>query len=215
MKIYDLMPSIGELIPHDYEHIRTKEYDNVIADFLKSAKKEQSFEQISGAPGAGKTTFCKKFEDDCFLSFDAIMENLPQYQSELKQYGNVQAFKNNEMPARIVGYEILRQMVESGYKIILDNSGVSRAHLELCENLKKFGYKTKINFITCDLKTCLKRAQIREQHTHRHTPEDMIRTRYSLIEQYIPQYQKVVDVVDIYDTSENKYVLKNHFCHNF
>ena len=204
------MPSVTELIPCDYEHIRTPEYEYVVADFFKCAKKEKSFEQISGAPGAGKTTFCKKFDEN-FLSFDEIMENLPQYKNDVKEYGNVQAFKNHEMTARIIGYEILRRAVEGGYKIVLDNSGVSQAHLELCKKLKSLGYSTKIDFITCDIQLCLKRAKIREKYTHRHTPEEMIRQRFDLISQYIPKYQEIADEVDIYDTSENKYILKNHF----
>jgi len=57
----------------------------------------------------------------------------------------------------------------------------------------------------------LKRAKIREKYTHRHTPEEMIRQRFDLISQYIPKYQEIADEVDIYDTSENKYILKNHF----
>ena len=212
MRIYDLMPSVKELIPYDYPQIRSGEYDEIIADFFKTAKKEKFFEQISGAPGAGKTTFCRRFDDDCFLSFDEIMENLPKYQQDLEKYGSAQAFKNNEITARIIGYEILRHAIENGYKIILDNSGVSQAHLELCKKLKDLGYKTKIDFITCNLQLCLERAQIREKYTHRHTPEEMIKRRFDLVMQYIPQYESIADEVDIYDTSENKYVLKSHFC---
>lgn len=211
MKIYDLMPSIKELIPYDYEQIRSDDYDAIIADFFKNAEKEKTFEQISGSPGAGKTTFCKKFDNN-FLSFDEIMENLPQYQKDLEEYGNEQAFKRNEITARIIGYEILRQAISNGYQLILEHSGVNDAHLELFENLHKLGYKTKVDFILCDIKIAINRAKIREKYTHRHTPEEMIRKRYSLIEQYIPQYEKIADEVDIYDTSENKYVLKSHFC---
>lgn len=212
MRIYDLMPSVKELIPYDYPQIRSGEYDEIIADFFKTAKKEKFFEQISGAPGAGKTTFCRRFDDDCFLIFDEIMDNLPKYQQDLEKYGSAQAFKNNEITARIIGYEILRHAIENGYKLILEHSGVNSAHLELFENLHKLGYKTKVDFILCDEKTSIKRAKIREKYTHRHTPKEMIKQRFELISTYIPQYQRIADEVDIYDTSENKYVLKNHFC---
>jgi len=213
MKIYDLMPSVKELIPFDYEHIRTSEYDIIISDFFKFAGKEKLFIQISGAPGAGKTTFCKKFNNECFLSFDEIMENLPQYQQDLQKFGNEQAFKNNEITARIIGYEILRRAIENNYKIVLEHSGVNPAHLELFENLHKLGYQTKVDFILCDIKTSLKRAKIREKYTHRHTPEDMIRQRFALINEYIEKYKKIADEIDIYDTTENKYILKKHFFH--
>ena len=212
MKIYDLMPSVKGLIPYDYEHIRSEEYDEIIADFFKNAKKENVFIQISGAPGAGKTTFCKKFNNECFLSFDGIMENLPQYQNDLQQYGSEQAFKNHELTARIIGYEILRRSIENGYKLILEHSGVNSAHLELFEKLREMGYKTKIYFILCEIKKSLQRAKTREKYTHRHTPEEMIQKRFCLLNEYIEKYIKIADEVDIYDTSEDIYVLKNHFC---
>ena len=86
MRIYDLIPSVENLIPYDYTHIACDEYEKVISDFLQRCHKGNSFVQVSGAPGVGKTSFCRKLADDVFLSFDKIMEELPSYQSDLKKY---------------------------------------------------------------------------------------------------------------------------------
>lgn len=203
MQIYDIMPSVKNLIPYDYEKIKSAEYDNVINAILQKLKslKHRTFIQVSGCPGAGKTTFCHNNFADNFLSFDSIMEHLPSYQNDLKKYGEKEAFSRWEIVARIIGYEVLRRAVEQNLGIVLEHSGVNPAHLELFDNIKKRGYNTKSCFVLCDLPTAQKRASEREKITHRHTPKTMIKERFAKINSYIPQYKKVADEVDVYDTT--------------
>ena len=200
MKIYDLMPSVKDLIPYDYEHIRSEEYEKIVCDFLGKCPKERFFEQVSGAPGAGKTTFCQKSINGCFLSFDKIMEDLPSYQKDLIEYGSKKAFQNNEIVARVIGYEILRRAVDSGCKLVLEHSGVNLAHLELFCNLKKLKYKTRVDFVISDLKTLLERVKVREAITKRHTPKKMVEQRYALVNEYIEKYRKIADEVKVYSS---------------
>lgn len=204
MKIYDLMPSVKDLIPYDYEHICNAEYERVVCSFLNNCQKEKYFEQVSGAPGAGKTTFCRKLYGDNFLSFDKIMENLPSYQNDLQKYGSKIAFQNNEITARIIGYEILRRAIENGYKIIFEHSGVNSAHLELFNNLKKLHYKTKVDFILCDLPTIIERVKQREAISQRHTPQDIIIQRFTLIDEYIEKYKKIADIIKIHSSKDEQ-----------
>lgn len=205
VKIYELMPSIESLIPYDYEHIKCDEYENIIKKFITNCKKGNSFEQVSGAPGSGKTTFCKTILNCNFLSFDQIMEELPSYQSDLQKYDNKQAFANNEITARIIGYEILRRAIENKYSLVLEHSGVNPAHLELFTNLKKINYKTKIDFLLCDLNILIERVKLREKNTQRHTPAKMVEQRYLLINDYIKKYQKIADEINIYNSTDNRY----------
>lgn len=205
MTIYDLMPSIKDLIPYDYEHIRCAEYETVIANFLQNCHRGNFFEQISGAPGAGKTTFCQKLSDKNFLSFDKIMESLPSYQNDLLKYGSKPAFANNEIIARIIGYEILRRAIENKYSLVMEHSGVNNAHLELFTNLRKLHYKTKVDFIICDLNILLERVKLREAATMRHTPPNMVKQRFSLVNHYISKYQAVADEVKVYKSVNDTY----------
>ena len=205
MKIFDLMPSVKDLIPYDYEHICCGEYEKIINDFLGNCHKGILFEQVSGAPGSGKTTFCQKVIKDNFLSFDNIMENLSSYQSDQQKYGSKQAFENNEIVARIIGYEILLRAVENRYAIILEHSGVNSAHLELFVNLKKLNYQTKVDFLICDLDVLLERVKLREKITHRHTPQEKIEKRYALIQEYIEKYKQIADEVKIYNSMNERY----------
>ena len=79
------MPDIYKLIPYDYAAIRKPEYDRLLDLYMSKAKasKQPVFVQVSGIPGAGKSTFCahnKWNKDKLFISFDAIMNSLPAYQ---------------------------------------------------------------------------------------------------------------------------------------
>lgn len=116
MQLSDLLPAVGELIPYDYETIRTPEYETLLAGLLAGAVSQTAphFVQIGGIPGAGKTTFCKNshWDERLFISFDKIMESLPAYRQDIYRLGAVRAFNRWEMPARIIGYEALRRAVE-------------------------------------------------------------------------------------------------------
>ena len=113
MQLSDLLPAVGELIPYDYETIRTPEYETLLAGLLAGAVSQTAphFVQIGGIPGAGKTTFCKNshWDERLFISFDKIMESLPAYRQDIYRLGAVRAFNRWEMPARIIGYEALRR----------------------------------------------------------------------------------------------------------
>jgi len=212
--IYSLMPNVYDLIPYGYEKIRTAEYDTIINNYLANFQKNKNptFTQVGGIPGAGKTTFCSKLKNDVFLSFDAIMENIPEYKQDLYLLGCVEAFKKWEIPARIIGYEILVRAINANYSIVLEHSGVNEAHIQLFENLKKIGYQTNMYFILCELPLALERVKSREKITNRHTPPDMIKKRFSLVNEYINRYKNVACNTVIYDTSNNCFALQNKFC---
>lgn len=83
--------------------------------------------RVGGIPGAGKSTFCagRRWTDRLFVSFDAIMENIPAYQTDIYRLGRAGSFKKWEIPARIVGYELLRRAVEARADIYFEHSGVT------------------------------------------------------------------------------------------
>lgn len=210
MNIYQLMPAVSELIPYDYAKIRCAEYDRLIAYYLSTMPRQRQpmFAQIGGIPGSGKSTFCQRFYPQKVLSFDAIMESIPAYQQDLYLLGNAAAFKKWELPARIIGYEILSRAVSERRNIIMEHSGVNPAHVQLFEHLKKLGYTTQMYFILCALPVAVERTQEREKITHRHTPQAMIEQRFGLVNDYLPQYQKIADSTFLYDTSYGKFVLQ-------
>mgnify|MGYP002863661710 CR=1 FL=1 len=149
-----LMPSLHQLISSDYKAVKSMESEHLINTLLSGLKsvKNPELRQISGIPGSGKSTYCAAHLPQNFLllSFDKIMTSLSGYQYMLKEKGAIAAYEAYEMPARIIGYELLRRAIAKKINIMFEHSGTNQAHLELFKNLPKKGYKTAVNFIICD-----------------------------------------------------------------
>ena len=188
-----LMPSLKELVTSQYKDIKTLQTENIINTILKGYKPVPQPEliQVSGGPGSGKSTYCN--QQSCpnflYLSFDKIMLMLDGYQNTLKEYGSQKAFQTYEMPARIIGYEILSRAINNNINIMFEHSGVNNAHIELFKNITKIGYKISVIFIMCDIKLAIKRVQQRQKETNRHVPEQLIIERAQKITEYISKYK--------------------------
>ena len=153
---------------------------------------------VSGIPGAGKTTYCKKILDQIpylnYVSFDAIMESILYYQVDMKndpQY----AFTKWEIPARILGYEILIELISKGLPILFEHSSANFQHVELFKYIKeKLGYKIEMHFVPIALKDALIRVKKRERLTKRYTPEELVVDRKLFLQQNLSYYKNIVDV---------------------
>ncbi|MCM1324682.1 MAG: ATP-binding protein [Acetobacter sp.] len=202
-----LMPSITQLVTADYASIKTAESEKLINDSLRGLTPviHPELLQISGIPGAGKSTFCaaNMKKNYLFLSFDRIMIALTGYQQELKLNGSVAAFQKYEMPARIIGYELLRRALNKRVNIMFEHSGTNQAHLELFRNIREKGYKTSVDFIICDTVTAIKRAQIRAAETKRYVPEKLILERAAKFKEYVSAYQKETSHIALFDGGNN------------
>ena len=202
-----LMPSLPQLITADYKSIKTVESEKLISSMLKGlqAVEKPELRQISGIPGAGKSTYCQAHLPDnyLFLSFDKIMVELSGYQETLAKEGAVSAYKKYEMPARIIGYEVLRRALRNHYNILFEHSGTNNAHIEMFKNLPKKGYKTSIDFIICDTKTAIHRTKEREKKINRHVSEDVIKERAAGFTKYISLYKKITPQIKYLDGTNN------------
>lgn len=207
MKLTDLMPDIYQLIPCGYEVIQNDSYDKILSDEVSSVppNKVPVLYQVSGVPGAGKSAYCTHFlkthPEYAYVSFDKIMESIPEYQQDVAQKGSALAFALWEKPARVIGYELLKRLLEQGASVLLEHSGVNVSHVQLYQNVKKYGYQTKVTFLMCDTDIAIKRAQKREKLTGRHTPQSMICERAALIEQYAKRYGQIADDIQFLDAS--------------
>lgn len=211
MLLTDLIPDISLLVPQSYQEIKTLETERLLASFLAQAETSATPKLIhmSGIPGAGKSTFYRSHHWDkhVFIGFDTIMEQLPAYQQELQNAGSVAAFQKWEIPARIIGYELLRRAVSLRKDIFLDHGGATPAHVNLMKNLKNYGYSTEMYYISCPPKVAFNRALLREQTTLRHTPREIIEKRSQIIGELLVQYKNIVDRFYAYDNRNNKYRL--------
>lgn len=208
----DLMPSLAEILTISYDDIKTSETDNIIQQSLQgiTSKENPILLQISGIPGAGKSTYCKThlMPDFLYISFDNIMLELSEYKNEVISNGIESAYKKYEMPARAIGYELLNQALKLKLNIMLEHSGTNKAHLELFKNIKNKGYQTAVNFIVCDVNVALRRSKDREIEQKRHVPEKIILERAKFFNAFIEEYSKITSNVKIYDGSNNFNLLK-------
>lgn len=206
------MPSLNLLINTDYKAIKNKESEAIIAESLQGLKSvsKPELRQISGIPGAGKSTYCATHlpKNFLFLSFDKIMISMPSYQRDLAQFGQVAAFQKYEMPARIIGYELLRRAMNMKLNIMFEHSGTNPAHLELFKNIHKKGYHTAVDFIVCDTSLAIKRAEERAKKINRYVPESLILERASGFKEYVSAYQKLTKSITFYDGANNFLPLK-------
>lgn len=202
-----LMPSLKELITTDYKSIKTPETERLIAGILQGFQPVPSplLRQVSGIPGAGKSTYCTAHlpPNFLFLSFDKIMMSMPSYQKDVAVSGLVTAYKNNEMPARVIGYELLNRALERRLNIMFEHSGTNQAHLELFKNIRRYGYRTEVDFIVCDTEVAIKRANARAEKIRRYVPESLIRERAENTQGYIAAYQKMCDKITLLDGKNN------------
>ncbi len=208
----DLMPSLAEILTISYDDIKTSETDNIIQQSLQgiTSKENPILLQISGIPGAGKSTYCKThlMPDFLYISFDNIMLELSEYKNEIISNSIESAYKKYEMPARAIGYELLNQALKLKLNIMLEHSGTNKAHLELFKNIKNKGYQTAVNFIVCDVNVALRRSKDREIEQKRHVPEKIILERAKFFNAFIEEYSKITSNVKIYDGSNNFNLLK-------
>lgn len=197
MFLTDLINDPSEVVPFEYRKIKTTESEALINAYLQQASSQTNplIIHMAGIPGAGKTTFyhSRPWPEHVFIAFDDIMENLNSYKKDRKILGNAAAFSKWELPARVIGYELLCRAVEKRKNIFFDNGGSSQAHLDLMQNIKKFGYNSEMYYIFCSLDTAINRAVQREKETNRYTPPEIIQERYIKILKNVKEYQKIVD----------------------
>ena len=209
------MPDLMSLIPYEYEAIKQESYENIINSFLQNKSPEPSRKilQVSGIPSSGKSTFISSrlFSNDVSVSFDAIMDKIPSYHEDVKKLGLEQAFNNWEIVARVLGYELLFRAIKLKLSIILEHSGGNKAHIQLFENIKRFGYKTEVNYILCDLNTAEKRCLEREKIIQRHTPSELIHQRYNVLDEYMHRYASIADSLKIYNSEKGEFVLQKNY----
>ena len=152
----------------------------------------------AGIPGCGKTTHCKKllnnYDNFLFLAFDDIMEEISYYKKE-KLIDSTLAFKRWEIPAKVIGYEILFKALTKKVSIIFEHSAAEFGHLNLLKAIKKeFGYQIEMHYLFATPEIVIPRVLERERQTKRHTPEKYIFDRYNSLNELLPKYKQIVDI---------------------
>ena len=147
----------------------------------------QSVYILCGMPGAGKSTFCKNNLPNCkVVSRDIIRFELGYTSSvDNKSVGT----KYQEQQVTIRENELIKEYLEAGYDIVLDNMNGGKYLKPTVENIKSIAPNTKIigyNIVT-PLEKCIERRKDQ-------ISEEVMRNIYSRFH-YIEKNNKLFDNV--------------------
>lgn len=195
--IQTILPQISSLTAYDYQTISNPQTEALISSFLPEPPKFSSLEaplfiHVSGIPGSGKTTYIdhNMRKNTVRIQFDAIMKQLPGYEESVQKEGLAKAFEKFEMPARVIGYELLDRALRQRCNIVFEHS-LNPVHLDLYRYLNDNGYETNLVFMDCSPEEALQRVKERESRIGRHTPEDFIFGRYKTAQQLLPTFKDI------------------------
>lgn len=177
------------------------EFKKIKNKIIKSAvpQENKTIIHMAGIPGSGKSTYCqtvllKKFkkQDILYLGFDAVMEEISHYKIE-KEKDAISAFKNWEIPSRILGYEILCEAFDKNLSILFDNGATFHKHIQILECFKKENYKLVMYYLGGTPNQLVGRIKNREKVTKRHFPENEMIPRYNALLKNLEVYYTLVD----------------------
>lgn len=144
---------------------------------------------ICGLPASGKTFLCRKFKEKhkeiLYISFDALMEELPAYLND-RLKDRKTSFERWELPARFIGYQLLKQAVKHKLPILFEHSNATPDHIELYEKIKRAGYTVDILYIAADPELILPRLELRERYF---SPE-RARERALILRELLPELER-------------------------
>ena len=151
----------------------------------------QSVYILCGMPGAGKSTFCKNYLPNCkVVSRDIIRFELG-YTSSIDE--KCVGTKHHEQHVTIRENELIKEYLEAGYDIVLDNMNGGKYLKPTVEYIKSIAPNTKIigyNIVT-PLEKCIERRKDQ-------ISEGVMRNIYSRLH-YIEKNNKLFD--NVYDFS--------------
>jgi predicted ABC-type ATPase len=151
---------------------------------------------LCGIPGSGKTTYTNFFLQRnphyALVQFDSVMEKLPGYRAEHARAGSALAFKQFELPARIIGYHLLQALVDNRRNVFFDHGALNRQHVELLKAASDRSYDVEMHYVECGLNEAFARIDKRELSEGRHTPREIVIERHSLLQELLPVYKELV-----------------------
>ena len=91
------------------------------------------------------------------------MEELPSYRRDYKE-NRQKSFERWELPARFIGYQLLKGAVRHRLPIVFEHSNATPFHIELYKKIKQTGYSVDIRYINAGAELVLPRLKKRKRY---------------------------------------------------
>lgn len=150
---------------------------------------------MAGIPAAGKSTYVDCMQKQgifpvraFILDPDRVMQAMPGYQKIYKKDPE-QAFKEFEMSARVMAYQMFQEAAELKLPIIKDMGCTRLENVTKVGVLKDLGYKIHVHMLKIDIDTAWERIQNRT----RFTPKEMLIERHKGLQETLPLLQSMAD----------------------
>lgn len=157
----------------------------------------------AGIPGAGKSTKLRQYlhehpewkEKHHFIAIgnDDVMQAMPDYQASLRDDGDEAAFRQFEVPASAICYELLRRAVQNNFHLLIDHSATAEYRPKLLLELRQHGYYLVMVHVHCEIEEALRRSEIRRKKEKRFVPAGYFIDRLAILQRLLPIYKEIVD----------------------
>lgn len=161
---------------------------------------------MAGIPGSGKSEYVNAAlgrgdlpRNAYLLDPDRVMMAMPEYIDDISMIGAATAFRNWEIPARLLAYEMAETAAQNRYHIIQDMGSVRRENFDRLSQLKQRGYRLEMTYIFCPVDEALRRLETR---VVRHTATAMVKERASSLNLLLPAYVELCDSFRALDNSD-------------
>lgn len=189
-------------------------YEEVIEEYLQACVPQEvpALINVSGVPGAGKSTLCRKllampeYSNAIYIGFDEIMkdERLP-YAKEEADHAE-EAFKRWELSARVAGYELLRRAIEHRCLIVFEHSSALPQHVDLFHLFLSEGYEVHFYFILVSEEEAGRRVKNRE----RYVPTCYIEERNKTLQNLLPEYKRICTTFKQIEPMKTRLIIARH-----
>jgi predicted ABC-type ATPase/GNAT superfamily N-acetyltransferase len=175
-----------------------------------SSQNEPKILMLGGSPGAGKTTYRKKYLNDSAYhihDMDEVMVLLPGYQQALKTVGAIKAFEDWWPIAQQTANIMMTYALNNKLNIIYDRTCGSEVSYLALKAAYEQGYQITMYGFYIEEKKALERVQIRAKNENRVITDDIVKDYLRRFVTLWPCYLKIVDKVFLVDSNEETYKL--------
>lgn len=189
------MPAFPRAVKRDLPADLQDILERALAD---AASRERPYLiHMLGPPGAGKSTMAALLAPaleralkrrPAIVSFDAIMEEIPDYRTMADP---IEAFQRFEVAAREAGYALIRALLTRRADLLIDHGGSAPEHPAILAFAIAEGYSVYVVEVTADPTQLRRRIALRQSREGRHTPPAYLDDRERAIGQLRPAYRQL------------------------